>query len=197
MNIIKRVKYDLSFWILLVVNIYCIVYYYDNPGEFISVIWVYWAQSVLIGVFNFFDLLTLPKPGRDNKQEYISGSRGCSASFFLIHYSFFHLVYLFFLPNPVYKIDLNFFCITIAAFSFNLLAQFIRHKQLQKGHRVSVGTIFFMPYLRIIPMHLMILGPAFFHVSPSIIFLILKTIADVSMYLVASPYKDLPEHKND
>ena len=181
MNFFNRIKYDLSFWILLAANMYCIIYYQNNPDEFVSVVWVYWIQSVLIGVFNFLDLFTLPKPQSYNSNEFLSGSRGCSATFFLFHYSVFHLVYVFFLPNPVHKIDVHFLYITVAAFSFYLLAQFIRHKQLQRGHSVSVGKIFFMPYLRIIPMHLMILGPAFFHVSPSIIFLVLKTFADVIM----------------
>ncbi|MFI5195847.1 MAG: hypothetical protein ACHQD8_02040, partial [Chitinophagales bacterium] len=46
---------------------------------------------------------------------------------------------------------------------------------------------FMTPYIRILPMHLTILIPAFFHVSNLGVFLILKSIADVLMYIVTKP----------
>ena len=201
-TMLKRILSDPAFLFLLAINIYCIWYYQHNPGEFNTIVFLYWGQSVLIGLFNFVDILTIKNiiPGsmelNSSPVTNTSKAKGCAASFFAVHYVFFHLAYgMFLLFYTKIKIDFNFVLIGLAAFSLNLILEFIRHKQWQSANAVNLGRMFFLPYLRIVPMHLMILGPAFFHVSPSIIFLVLKTIADVSMYLIASPYKDLPRQK--
>ena len=67
--------------------------------------------------------------------------------------------------------------------------QFIQHKRFQKDHEVDISKMFFLPYLRIVPMHLMILGPAFLGWEPSTIFLVLKTVADLIMYLITVPHE--------
>lgn len=48
----------------------------------------------------------------------------------------------------------------------------------------NIGALFFLPYLRIIPMHMMILLPAFFGWKPSLLFLGLKTGADLLSYFI-------------
>jgi hypothetical protein len=58
-------------------------------------------------------------------------------------------------------------------------------KQREKVAKIDLGVLFFLPYLRIVPMHLMILIPTFFGITPSILFLVLKTIADALFYVVA------------
>ena len=190
----KRIFTDPSFLFLLAINIYCIWYYQNNPDEFYSIVFLYWGQSVLIGLFNFVDILTVKNiiPGsmllNDSPVKSNSKTKGCAASFFAVHYGAFHLAYgIFILVYSKLKIDFRFVLIGLAAFSLNLIVQFIRNKQWQQTHSVNLGAMFFLPYLRIVPMHLMILGPAFLHWQASTIFLVLKTAADVIMYLVTSP----------
>ena len=190
----KRIFTDPSFLFLLAINIYCIWYYQNNPDEFYTIVFLYWGQSVLIGLFNFVDILTVKNiiPGsmllNDSPVKSNSKTKGCAASFFAVHYGAFHLAYgIFILVYSKLKIDFRFVLIGLAAFSLNLIVQFIRNKQWQQTHSVNLGAMFFLPYLRIVPMHLMILGPAFLHWQASTIFLVLKTAADVIMYLVTSP----------
>lgn len=189
---LKRILFDPAFLFLVAINVYCIWYYQNNPGEFNTLVFLYWGQSVLIGLFNFVDLLTVKNivPGSivmDN-QPVTNPRSGCTAGFFALHYGIFHLVYLvFILVQSRLKIDFHFVMIGLAAFSLNLILQFIRQKQWEKTHAVNLGTLFFLPYLRIIPMHLMILGPVFLHWQASTIFLVLKTVADLFMYLATSP----------
>jgi len=76
--------------------------------------------------------------------------------------------------------------ISIAAILLELTIGFIRYKAVQKNQVVNYGKQFVMPYVRIIPMHLMILVPAFLGLSSVYIFLILKMIADLAMYLLTS-----------
>lgn len=191
---LKRILFDPAFLFLIAINAYCIWYYQNNPNEFNTIVFLYWGQSVLIGIFNFADLLTVKNviPGsmsiNDAPVNNSARSKGCAASFFAVHYGFFHLAYgIFILISTKLKIDFHFVLIGLAAFSLNLIIQFIRHKQWQKTNAVNLGAMFFLPYLRIIPMHLMILGPVFLHWQASTIFLVLKAVADVIMYLVTSP----------
>lgn len=196
---LKRIFTDPAFLFLIAINAYCIWYYQNNPDEFNTVVFLYWGQSVLIGLFNFIDILTVKNiiPGsmewNDKPVTNTSKTKGCAASFFAMHYGFFHLAYgIFLLIFTKLKIDFHFVLIGLVAFSMNLIIEFIRHKQWQATHSVNLGKMFFLPYIRIIPMHLMILGPVFLHWQASTIFLVLKTAADVIMYLVTSPI-----HKTD
>jgi len=112
-------------------------------------------------------------------------AKGCTSIFFLFHYQFFHLVYaIFILVKLGVKVDFSFILITIAAMLLELSVSFIRNKRLQQNIQINYGQLFFMPYLRIIPMHLMILGPAFLGWQASTIFLVLKMLADIGMYLL-------------
>jgi len=114
-----------------------------------------------------------------------SSSTGCSAFFFLFHYQFFHVVYAIFLLTQFNgPIDFSFLMITWAVICLELIMSFIRNKQLQKTMSVNYGKLFMLPYLRIVPMHLTILAPAFLGWKPSTIFLVLKMIADLIMYLI-------------
>ena len=105
--------------------------------------------------------------------------------FFLFHYQFFHVVYaIFILVKVGVKVDFQFILITIAAILLELTISFIRNKRLQQNIQVNYGQLFFMPYLRIVPMHLMILAPAFLGWQASTVFLVLKMLADVGMYVL-------------
>ena len=195
---LKRIYTDPTFFILLAINIYCIIYYHQNPSGFATIVWLYWFQSVLIGIFNFADMITLKnydmgdmKMNNEPVPNTAKG-KGCVSFFFLCHFQFFHFVYAIFLLTQLKgHVDSRFVMLGVAAFSFNLILQFIQHKRMQRDHSVSIGKMMFLPYLRIVPMHLMILGPAFFNWHASDIFLILKTLADCLMFLIASPYGKL------
>ncbi len=188
MNYRKSRLYDPNLWLLLAINTWCIIYYQQNPAAFNTVLWLYWFQSVLIGLFTFLDLITFVSPpqGSDKPKKYFFESKGCSAFFFLFHYQVFHLVYAVFIISNGKPIDKQFLLIGISGFVVNLFLQFLQNKKIQRSIGMNFSQMFFMPYLRIIPMHLMILAPIFLHVQPSIIFLVLKTIADIVMYLITS-----------
>ena len=52
----------------------------------------------------------------------------------------------------------------------------------------NIGRMMFSPYARIIPMHLIIIFGAFLGKSSLIIFLLLKTAADIVMHSVKHRY---------
>jgi hypothetical protein len=181
--------------VLIGINIYLVFHYYNNPAIFTTLIWLYWSQSVLMGLFNVVDILTVrtvqtePEKPNDQPMSSIFKYRAGGASFFAMHYGFFYLVYLIFIANMKRSgpFQWEFFKYFIMAFFAGQVINFVQHK-IQQRHRASnIGTMFFIPYLRIVPMHLTILVPAFFQISNLGIFLILKSVADVLMYIITKP----------
>ena len=173
---------------LLAINGWLIYSYTQNPNMINNIIILYYIQSVLIGVVNMASLYSfnnytgknlLPK-NIQNKKE------GCMPLFFGVHYGAFHFVYIFFLAGIVdmHKVDYNFIKTTCYVLLANAVINFVHDKMRNKEDAVNMGVMFFMPYARIIPMHLMILLPSFFAINRSITFLLLKMIADVVMFLV-------------
>jgi hypothetical protein len=201
---LKKVLIDPSFWILLLANVYLVYKYEQNPAVFTTLIWLYWSQSVLYGLFNFVDILTVREveipgqPALDLSGTLVGGKgsiKAATAWIFLFHYGFFHLVYFIFLftmksTGPFDWVLFKYYIVVFLAFQ---LINFIQHKIYNKRSKADIGKMFSTPYLRIIPMHLCILIPAFLHITNLTIFLVLKVITDVLMYLVtSSPYKRNP-----
>jgi hypothetical protein len=170
-------------------NLYIIWYYLKVPSSIDTIIVLFYMQSVLIGVFNVIDMLTLSNiyVSPENGPSSMFAKKGCTAGFFCVHYGMFHLVYLFFLATLVHikNIDLPFVYLSVWVLLAAGTINFVQHKIRNRTEAVNMGVMFFMPYPRIIPIHLMILAPAFLHVSAPLVFLILKTIADVVMHVVA------------
>lgn len=148
----------------------------------------------MIGFFTFLQLVTIKnmEPGSVtlNNQPVDSDTkaRGCLPAFFAVHYGMFHLVYFIFIFTIVdmhEKFDLRLFEFSVGAFALDQIWNFIRYKQWEETHRPNGGVIFFLPYARIIPMHLTILLPKFIGFIPQMgLFLVLKMFADLIMHVV-------------
>lgn len=154
---------------------------------------------MLYGFFTFLTMLTTKMPAAavieqpDEKSAYVFDGKKTSADltafFFLGHYGFFHLVYFFFLigMTKLSLFDWSFFKYYLAVFFVAQAANFIQHK-IRKQAITDFGRMLLTPYLRIVPMHLCIVIPAFFSITGLTVFLILKVVADVFMYVLTSSY---------
>jgi hypothetical protein len=188
----KKVFKDPGFWLLIGINVYLIYHYFQSPQLFTTLIWLYWSQSVMMGLFNCLDIITVraatAAPG-SKEQPGLAGTRVGVAIFFAAHYGVFHFVYSMFLVTmkPQYPIDWALFRYFLIAFFVGQVITFVQHKVQQRKNGSSIGAMFFLPYLRILPMHFTILIPAFFHNAPLGVFLVLKCIADVAMYIATKP----------
>ncbi len=185
----KRYTNNPFFWLLLLGNLYCIWYFSNYSNGFVTVVWIYWMQSIIIGLFNFIDLLTIKQYDaagfKVNEQPLTEKNKGCLPWFFLLHYGMFHFVYMIFLGVQLgFGVDRLFLLVGVGAFLLEALMAFIRRKQAEETLRFNMGGLFFLPYLRVVPMHLMIMGPAFLGWQPSVIFLVLKTIADMLSFMI-------------
>lgn len=180
---------DLGLWMLLAFNLYTIYYCFNFPNEIHTVYVIFWMQSVSIGFFNVLGMLYFNK--RDilafNADNSDKDNRGCAALFFTFHYGTFHFVYLIFLLAKLVdfkQLDFTFIKLSFWIIIATGVLQFIQDFNKSKTQPVNANTLFALPYLRVVPMHLAILAPNFFNISATLLFLILKTLADVFMHII-------------
>lgn len=190
-----RPRKDLSLLGILFGNVLSIVMAFIYGWDMGQIMWIYWGQSVAIGVMNFIRMLALKEFSTEGLKsngspvpETMAAKRGI-AFFFLFHYGIFHAVYAGFLWE---EMPLNEVAMGTAMLMMSCLAAFIGGHSFSYMHNLkadfrqkkpNLGTIMFYPYLRIIPMHLtIILGGA--TGLGMAIFMTLKTLADIGMHMV-------------
>lgn len=195
MSPFQKILRDPAIWSLILLNLLFIYEYKDDPRQYTSIIWLYWCQSVLIGVFNFLDMVTLKNI--DVNEINISGkpasskqAKGCLPMFFLFHYGMFHVGYFIFLLVDFKLSDTNFTYLkwALGGVLLQQVIHFTQNKIKYSSMPRNIGRMFFTPYLRIVPMHLTILLPKFLGWTPSLTFLILKTAFDVLGQLMTTRY---------
>src|SRR5688572_25481622 len=131
---LKRLFRDPSVIFLIAGNLYCIWYYDTHADSFATIVWIYWFQSIIIGFFNFLDLLTVKNFDSSeftvNDQQVIGNSKGCTAWFFLIHFGGFHLGYGVFLlvKHSILNVDKLVWMLGVATFFMESVFNFMRQK---------------------------------------------------------------------
>lgn len=197
---------DPALFSLLVSNLVAIFFAVLFNWSTMTILWIYWFQSVIIGFFNFFRILDLKEFSTENFRINnrpvgpTEQTKFFTAFFFAFHYGFFHFGYAmalgffsFMLILPGVSavsgntIDFDFVLITAAIFFVNHLFSFLFFRNKPKKKQ-NIGTILFLPYARIVPMHLMLIFGALLAAGGSIFvlvfFLLMKTGADVAMHWI-------------
>lgn len=173
-------------------------------------LWPYWIQSVVIGWFSFRRILALRRFSTEGFRingrpvEESAATRRSTAGFFALHFGLFHLVYLIFLTtftvggavfriagaqdtalgslgpwDPLLLIGLG------LGFVYSHAASHREHLAADLGGRPNIGTLMFLPYARVLPMHVMIiLGMTLGSGTGVWLFGALKTAADLLMHWV-------------
>lgn len=180
---------------LLAVNLWIFVLYLSENWSAAMILWIYWCQSVLIGIFSFLRLLTLknfhpdgitsggsPVPPTRKAQRALAG-------FFLLHYGFFHLVYAVFLVSLGTEqsggryFNAGAILRTAAALAANHAFSFFYNLKRDRERHLNAGVLMFLPYARIFPMHLCIMiGALLGSTAMLVVFILLKTGADLLMH---------------
>jgi hypothetical protein len=188
--------FDRSVVVLLLSNLLTIALAIYQHWDIFVVMWVYWGQSVIIGYFNFRRIMDLKKFStvgfmiNDQPVKPTPQTQRQTALFFALHYGIFHLAYLGFLSTdtkvaggfPLFNVLL-----CVGVFYLNHWFSYRYNREQEQDRIPNIGSIMFYPYIRIIPMHLMIItGITFFGGGSGalIIFLLMKTAADVAMHVI-------------
>lgn len=201
---------DPSLWLLVIANGISIYFALVEHWNLFDLMLVYWAQSVIIGFFNFLRILSLKNfstegftmngravaPTKETKIK--------TAFFFALHYGFFHVGYLFFLffavsfpaSGVTAKAGGSFFIIiSIMTFFINHAFSYFYNRKSDEARRSNIGKVMFYPYARILPMHFTIIIGGFLGAVGKgslvlFLFLLLKLLADVLLHIQEHTIKD-------
>jgi len=183
---------------IIATNVLAIAMALWQQWPLVTLLWPYWLQSVIIGWYSRKRILALRDFSLANTSGFDRGSpqltKRSTASFFVMHYGVFHLVYALFLWSATrgkvhgitpYHVDaLDLICMAVLAVSFVIThrAAYRRIMAADERCKPNIGGVMFLPYLRIVPMHLtIILGIAAGHGGGVLLFGALKTAADALM----------------
>ena len=167
----------------------------------VTLLWPYWVQSVIIGWYSRERILALRQFSLAGTSGFDQGSdeatRRHTARFFAMHYGAFHLVYALFLAMATSGrigrvaayhlgvLDVLFMGVLAVSFVLTHRASYRRIMAADQQGRPNIGGVMFLPYLRIIPMHLtIILGLGWGYNGGVFLFGTLKTAADALMHWI-------------
>jgi hypothetical protein len=198
---------------LIAANLLTIVLAVLGNWDLATVVFIYWAQSVIIGIFAFLSILfadtsamadrvtettTLPDGSKQVRKGNPGTFKVIMAGFFALHYGGFHLGYYFFIVGsgifgPVSLGDSG-IALSCGLFFAIHAYSFLYHRKRGKAAVADMVQQFMGPYDRILPMHLTIIfgsilitGLGFFGITTVmpvlVLFLLLKTYADVAGHL--------------
>ena len=196
---------DPSLWAIILGNAFSIFMAYTQKWPLYQTLWIYWSQSVIIGIVNFFRMMNLKEFStknltmNDRPVPETTAGRNSVAFFFAFHYGFFHFVYACFLWDymPLADIDIRSLALTalcVLGFLGSHAYSFRYNAQMDfRDKKPNLGTIMFYPYLRIIPMHLIIIMGADMGQNALIFFMVMKTFADAGMHMVEHHLFQKPE----
>ena len=196
MTLARDRRIDRSTTVLVLSNIATILFAVVQQWDVSVVMWIYWGQSVIIGYFNVRRMLALKQFSTENFRinnrpaEPTRKTQRQTAFFFAVHYGGFHFAYLVFLFAEN-SIDSGIASAGVAAciliFFFNHRYSYSYNQERDAARKPNLGFIMFFPYVRIIPMHTMILAGSHFagdSTARLVMFLVLKTLADVAMHVI-------------
>jgi hypothetical protein len=186
---------DRSLTFLLLTNLATLVWVVLQQWNVTDLLWIYWGQSVIIGYYNVHRIVDLDRFSTDgffSKIPQVVSSdetQRCTAVCFALHYGLFHLVYGVFLLttfriHPGFPLPGVLSCILAFWFTHRFSYRYNRGRD-----RVvpNIGSLMFFPYVRIIPMNLVILLGGHFAGDDTltlVLLLLLKTAADVAMHVI-------------
>jgi len=188
-----------SVYSLILANILVVVMAIVGHWPLANVLWVYWCQSVIIGIFQVVRMLNYrpqtpgeitvdPKCGWSPSKTNRFGKIFITL-FFVFHYGLFHVVYFIFLAG-IFASPLKVFPIIWPAILIFVVNHFISLLSDPNEKKASLSDLFTAPYKRIFPMHLILffgvflssftgLGDPTKEIIGIIFFSGLKTVADV------------------
>ena len=191
----REAKSDGSLAVLIGANLLALAIAWKTGMSLRELMMVYWVQSIVIGATFFlriwklerFDTAGFKVNGRS--VEPTPATARSTALFFAVHFGMFHVFYLIFMSfdhrggsvGPV-----GGYALCALVFAVNHGYSLKHNLKRDSQGRPNIGTLMFLPYARIVPMHLtIILGAHIFGGAGGFfLFGVLKILADAVMHTV-------------
>jgi hypothetical protein len=191
---LRNILSDPEFWLILGFNGLFVYLYQTKQLDAGDIIWIYFIQSLFIGLQYVIRMLAIARRSEEK-------GRWTMTLFFLLHYGGFHFVYLIFLSvitatSKEIGFNTGNLFPAMGLLTLNLLFSTRSDIISDKEAKLGPGNLFFIPYLRIAPMHLfIILGfnggvdskiPWLHWQDPFLIFIVLKTFSDIILHILVN-----------
>lgn len=210
------VLHDQPLLSLIVVNLITIALALLQGWDLGLTMFIYWAQSIFIGIFTVISILDLriSDAPEGELQRMFSGSLSDAdarrffpfyklimAGFFALHYGLFHWGYLGFIVGFGFfhagdLIGNSGILLVLTLFFFNHLYSFLHYRRTEPLTGPRVSALFFRPYARIIPMHLSIIAAGFVLLAFMLLRLPDPTPIILVIFLSIKTYMDAWMHVN-
>ncbi len=207
---------------LVFANIVTILLAIIEQWDLATVMFIYLAQSIIIGIFTVISLVTvntaalaedLEKPVRERggtarvTTRFAFFFQCLLAGFFALHYGLFHWGYYSFIVDSGLFGAVNFsdtgLWLSCTFFFINHLYSYLPFRSSQPKGSEYLNELFFSPYRRIIPMHMTIIFGSIVILVLSVIgisstlpvlvlFLLLKTWTDIRGHLLKHYQEEHP-----
>ncbi len=143
------------FWIVILSNM--AVFFLpgmDLKEKSTTLIWIYLGQSIMIGIVHALKLFTYKFQAYSGRANDWTSPKALGA-FFIVHYGFFHFIYSNFIPFK--NIDMMLFSEGLGIFALSLFLNTVKHYSKENSGMYNANDFMFLPYLRIIPIHIAII----------------------------------------
>jgi hypothetical protein len=183
--------YPASAWVLIGSNILAPLAAIAFGADPAGIVWAYWLESVVIGIFTVLTFLTIACRSFSASRWGEGLAAGGNAAFFSLHFGLFHAVYALFLSIlPWFRPDMSDAAgIGLAALilsgshGYSFLKNILRNDKELENTKENRGRIMMAPYGRIVPMHITIIVSGFI-MFPLMPFLMLAQAAGASPAVV-------------
>ncbi len=183
---LRRVLKDASVWTLFTVNVITIVVAAIQQWDFNTVLWIYFAQSTIIGFFTFLNIIGLKNFSKDSLAIQIRKSDGYS--FLLIH-SVFHVTFFVIFAMMLSIENYSTLFIIIGLFLANHAYSAIKNRKQNSKNNTNLDKIVGTWSIRMVPIYFgitfLILGG---NILPLTGLMTLKLILDIGAHI----YKHRP-----
>lgn len=198
-----------ALWALLGGNLLTLLAAWWFGWSLFDLLWPYYLQNLVIGWYASRRIRALQQFSTDGFA--INGrtvaptlaSRNRTATFLLIHYGIFHAGYLVFLLGLAFMVssqpagdgevaaslelpgpgDYALYLLLGISFWLGQRQAHAEQVQLDRGYRPNLGALTFLPYLRVLPMHLTLIFGVVLGGAGPLLFGLLKTAADLAMHV--------------
>ncbi|MEN8200906.1 MAG: DUF6498-containing protein [Thermodesulfobacteriota bacterium] len=177
-------------------NLAVIVLALVQGWSIVPLLWIYWCQNVIIGFFNWRRMKKLTRfsvEGLKVNGERVKATektRLDTTRYFVLHYGLFHLFYLAFIFSVTESFSREAALsasVGVILFFFNHLFSYRYNLEKDLAATPNLGNMLFFPYLRVVPMHLIIFIGVWAGRESTVtlfFFLILKTGVDLLMHVI-------------
>jgi hypothetical protein len=194
-------KFDFSIYFLILANLVPILGIIFFGWSLLSILALYWTESVIIGFFNVLKMLSCKsliskKQKIENSHKYADYSKLFLIPFFIVHYGLFTIVHGVFIlvismissGTGSFNLFLLFSSVPLASLSLFIshgISFFQNYIGKKEYENVSIVQLLFAPYKRVVIMHLVILLGMFVilitgaPVYVAILFVALKIFVDI------------------